>query len=86
MYTSSASFKIASVSLKSKAFSTSGNYLWNPLTWLVHNTHPVEGSREKREGKIFKKRKKKANRGLILKEQKKKKILRFYVKFFHDEF
>lgn len=53
MYTSSASFKTASVSLKSKAFSTSGNYLWNPLTWLVHNAHPVEGSREKREGKIF---------------------------------
>lgn len=34
IYTSSASFKIASISLKSKAFSTFGNYLWNPLTWL----------------------------------------------------
>lgn len=32
IYTSLASFKIASISLKSKTFSTFGNYLWNPLT------------------------------------------------------
>ena len=35
IYTSSASFKIASISLKSKTLSTFGNYLWNPLTWLI---------------------------------------------------
>lgn len=32
IYTSSVSFKIASISLKSKTLSTFGNYLWNPLT------------------------------------------------------
>lgn len=32
IYTSLASFKIASIFLRSKAFSTFGNYLWNPLT------------------------------------------------------
>lgn len=38
IYTPSASFEIASISLKSKAFSTFGNYLWNPLTWLTQYT------------------------------------------------